>query len=363
MSNEPSPKARPDLEELRGRIDDIDRDILKSLQERLELSLQTRRMKTCVRDKDREKALLDRLKTWCVARPLLQPVFVSRMFRAVIRESLALQKSTGGLIGFQGEHGAYGEEAAIKYDSELIPIPCRQFDDVFQGVASGRLDCGIVPVQNSIGGSISRVNELLLETDLLVRGEVILPIRHCLLADPEADYRDIREVHSHPQALAQCRDFVARHGLIPRSSYDTAGAARKLALDRSRTAAAVAGHLCAELYHLQIIKRDIQDRVPNFTRFLIVSKAERSAGAGKCSLAFSVPHTPGALYGILQIFAGHHLNLTRIESVPDRDNPGQYTFFCDFQIAGKTDTLQEILDEVRAKTHRMKYLGCYKEDA
>lgn len=349
------------LNDVRRRIDEVDRDILKNLQERLEISLQTRRLKSQVRDQDREKRLLDRLKADCGTRQLLEPEFVLNIFERIITQSLSLQETTGGLIGFQGEHGAYGEEAARLFDPSLVPIPCRQFDDVFQSVADGRLDCGLVPVQNSLGGPITRVNDLLLETSLKVTGEVILPVRHCLLANPETNHREIREVFSHPQALSQCRDFIARQGLIPRPYYDTAGAARKLALDRSRTEAVVAGRLCAELYHLEIIKEDIQDRNPNLTRFLILSRDESKREADKCSMIFSVPDSPGALFKTLQIFAVRNINLTRIESFRDRDHPGRHLFFCDFQIGARKTDLPGVLAEIEEATLMMKYLGCYKE--
>jgi len=349
------------LEEIRGRIDSLDRDILKNLQVRLEMSLQTRRFKSGVRDMDRENRMLDNLREDCGSHLLLNPDFVIRIFESIIERSCSLQETAGGLIGFPGEHGAYGEEAARLYDPSAVPIPCPQFADVFQAVADGRLDLGLIPVQNSLGGAVTEVNDLLMETSLMVTGEVVLPVRHCLLADPCANYREIREVYSHPQALTQCRNFLSRHNLIPRSYYDTAGAARKLALDRSPTTAAVAGRLCAELYHLQIIKQDIQDRDPNLTRFLILCREEARDEADKCSLIFSVPDKPAALFGVLQIFAGRNINLTRIESFPDRDNPAQHLFFCDFRISGRIADLESILKEIEQATLLMKYLGSYKE--
>jgi len=349
------------LENIRRRIDEVDRDILMNLEERLELSLQTRRMKSRLRDPDREKSLLDALRSECDPRPLLDGDFVSRLFKEIVDQSRSLQKTEGGLIGFQGEHGAYGEEAARRYDPSLIPIPCRQFEDVFQSVAAGRLDFGLIPVQNTLGGPVMAANELLLETPLMVTGEVILPIRHCLLAIPKASHREIRVVHSHPQALSQCREFLSRHNLTPRPCYDTAGAARKLALDRSPTEAAVAGRLCADLYHLEIIKPDIQDRDPNLTRFLVMSREEKRSGADKCSLLFSIPHAPGALLKVLEIFAGRDINLTRIESFSGREDPGRPLFFCDFRIPGRNFKLDDVLSEVRESTSMMKYLGLYKE--
>jgi prephenate dehydratase/chorismate mutase/prephenate dehydratase len=354
--------ARSSLDEVRGRIDEIDRRILLDLQERLELSLQTRRLKSLPRDPEREKNLLERLERESRARGLLSPEFVSGVFERIIGESLALQEKAAGLIGFQGEHGAYSEEAARRWDKDLIPIPCREFVDVVRGVENGCLDLGIVPVQNSLGGSLSRVNRLLLDTGLKAIGEVILPVRHCLLALPDADFREIREVYSHPQALDQCREYLERHGLIPRACEDTAGAARRLVSERLKNAAAVAGRDCARLYQLEVIQENIQDRPHNFTRFLVLGRGERREDTDKCSLIFTVPHAPGSLFGVLQVFARRGLNLTRIESIPDRDDPGRTAFFCDFQTAGEWERLDEVLSELEEKTLRVTLLGCYRED-
>jgi prephenate dehydratase len=176
------------------------------------------------------------------------------------------------LVAFQGEHGAYGDVAARKLIPDGACIPCMEFMDVFRGVEEGHFDLGVVPVENSLEGAVTQVNDLLTTTDLKVIGEARIRVNHCLLATDITDYRDIRLVYSHPQALAQCRGFLMRNHLEPRPYYDTAGAAKMLARENPRAAAAIASALCAELYDLEIIKEGIEDGPSNTTRFLLLAR-------------------------------------------------------------------------------------------
>ena len=292
---------------------------------------------------------------------MIQEKFAVGMFKEIIGECQRLSEKSKGLIGFQGEHGAFGEVAAGIYDPGKIPIPCYQFSDVFDAVEHGQLDLGIVPVQNSLGGSISQINELLIEADLKIVGEVKLRINHCLLALPKSKYREIRDVYSHPQALSQCREFLKRQKLTPVSYYDTAGAAQMLLKNRSRTTAVIASKLCAGLYNLEVLKENIEDHHSNFTRFLILAREENPKNAQKCSVVFSTEHKAGALFSVLKTFADAGINLTRIESFPYRNNPGQFVFFLDFQSEGLDDRTSKILDQIKQMAPWFKYLGCYRE--
>jgi len=350
------------LENIRKKIDALDHDILKLLNERAELGLRTKKLKPAIHDDKREAEILDQAKAIARAYNLLDPDFVEKAFRTIVEETRRIQGSPRTLIGFQGDHGAFGEEAVRRHDAQLVPIPCREFADVFDGVESGDLDLGIVPVENSLGGAIAEVNELLIRRDLKVRAAIRLKINHCLLVAPEANYQEIRIVYSHPQALSQCRAFLSRHQLEARPFYDTAGAAKMLAREKPKMAAAIASRLCGELYNLEVIKENIQDHQENFTRFLVLSKDDRKDAPEKCSIVFSTPHRAGALFAILQIFTEAGINLTRIESLPDRADPGNYVFFLDFQINDARANLDAILENVGHKTKMFKYLGCYREE-
>ncbi len=345
-------------ERIQKKLNHIDYEILKIINERLELVLRSKTLEVS----PQENHILARLKTFCESHRLLSEIFTGEILRAIMSESHRLQQERMRLIGFQGEHGAFGEVAARDYDPDLIPVPCPQFSDVFEGVERGEFELGIVPVQNSLGGAVNQVNELLLETELRVVGAIKLRINHCLLAHPDTDYRGIASVFSHPQALSQCQDFLKKHNLEPRPYYDTAGAARMLAKENPHMAAAIASKLCAQLYNLEIIKENIEDHEANITRFLILAKEEDREGMNKCSIIFSTPHKAGALFAVLKIFADDEVNLTRIESFPNRKDPGQYVFFLDFQIPDIDGDAGVLLDKVKSTTVMFKYLGCYRED-
>jgi prephenate dehydratase/chorismate mutase len=350
-----------DIHDLRLEINRIDFELLKLVKTRMEIGLKIRKFKTDVTDPKREKEVINRIVAHSKALGLLRPEFAEHLFSRLIKESKELQSKGYLLAGFQGEHGAYSEVAARKYNCNFAYIPCLEFADVFEGVAEGYLDLGVVPVENSLGGAITQVNELLIETDLNIISEVKIPVHHCLLALPETNYREIRVVYSHPQALTQCRDFLTRNHLEPRPYYDTAGAARMLSTDRPKAAAAIASELCSEIYNLEVIKERIEDHEENKTRFLVLSKHEHKEPGTKCSIIFSAVHRAGALFEVLKIFAESGINLTRIESMPNREDPGNYYFFLDFEGDINDEKIKNTLDNVTKNTIMYKFLGCYKE--
>lgn len=345
------------LMQIRKRIDHIDSKILKLLNDRMELVLMAKKFKSQIEDRQREKEVFERIRKNLTG--LINAEFMEKIYTEIIKESKEVQRQDYKLIAFQGEHGAYGDVASRAWSSELVPVPCSQFAEVFEGVKSGLYDFGIVPVENTLGGSVEQVNHLLINTDLHVVGAVELPIHLCLLALPGTDHREIRTVYSHPQALAQSRQFLSRNKLDPVQYYDTAGAARMLAEERPKGSAAIASSLCAELYHLEIIKEDIEDLERNMTRFLVVSKEENKEKGDKCSAVFSTEHKAGTLFRVLEEFAKENINLTRIESIPNE--PGNYAFFVDFMGATQDQNVVEALKKVKGITTHFKLIGCYKE--
>lgn len=345
------------LKEIRKNIDVLDSKILKLLNGRMELALMARKFKSQIEDREREKKLLDRIRRNSTG--LINAEFIERIYTEIIKESKHLQQKDYKLIAFQGEHGAYGEAASREWNSDLIPMPCGEFVEIFEGATSGLYDYGIVPVENTLGGVVGQVNELLINTDLNVVGAVELPIHLCLLALPGTDHREIRAVYSHPQALAQCRHFLARNKLEPVQYYDTAGAAKMLAEERPKGSAAIASKLSAQLYDLEIIKENIEDLDRNMTRFLVLSKEENREEGNKCSIIFSTEHKVGTLFRVLEVFARENINLTRIESIPTE--PGNYAFFLDFMGSNKHESVVKALGEAEEITSNLKLMGCYKE--
>jgi prephenate dehydratase/chorismate mutase/prephenate dehydratase len=345
------------LKEIRKNIDVLDSKILKLLNDRMEQVLMAKKSKSQIEDREREKEVLDRIRRNSTG--LINAEFIERIYTEIIKESKHLQQKDYKLIAFQGEHGAYGEAASREWNSGLIPMPCGEFAEVFEGVTSGLYDYGIVPVENTLGGVVGQVNELLINTDLNVVGAVELPIHLCLLALPGTDHREIRAVYSHPQALAQCRHFLARNKLEPVQYYDTAGAAKMLAEERPKGSAAIASKLSAQLYDLEIIKENIEDLDRNMTRFLVLSKEENREEGNKCSIIFSTEHKAGTLFRVLEVFARENINLTRIESIPTE--PGNYAFLLDFMGSNKHESVAKALGEAEEITSNLKLMGCYKE--
>ncbi len=345
------------LKEIRENIDLIDFKILKLLNDRMEQALMAKKFKSQIEDREREKDVLDRIRK--DSKGLINAEFVEKIYLEIIRESKNLQQREYKLIAFQGEHGAYGEVASREWNSDLIPVPCNEFADVFEGVQSGLYEYGIVPVENTLGGVVGGVNELLINTSLNVVGAVELPVHLCLLTLPGTDHREIRAVYSHPQALAQCRRFLGRNKLEPVQYYDTAGAAKMLADQAPKASAAIASKLAAELYNLETIKENIEDLDINTTRFLVLSKQESTEEGNKCSVTFATEHKAGTLFGVLEVFAKESINLTRIESFPNE--PGNYAFFLDFMGSKRDDNVLKALEQVKGMTTSFKLMGCYQE--
>jgi prephenate dehydratase/chorismate mutase len=345
------------LKEIRKNIDLIDSKILKLLKERMELAIVAKKFKSQIEDREREKEILEGIRKGLTG--LIDAEFIEKIYTEILKESKVLQQRDYQLIAFQGEHGAYGEVASREWNTDLIPVSCGEFAQVFKGVESGLYDYGIVPVENTLGGSVEQVNRLLIDTALKVVGAVELPIRLCLLAMPGADHREIRTVYSHPQALAQAREFLSRNKLEPVQYYDTAGAAKMLAEERPKGSAAIASKLCAELYHLEIVKEGIEDLDRNMTRFLVLSREENREEGNKCSVIFSTEHKAGTLFRVLEVFAREDISLTRIESIPNE--PGNYAFFLDFEGSDKEEKVVRALDKAKEITTHFKTIGFYKE--
>jgi prephenate dehydratase len=264
-------------------------------------------------------------------------------------------------IAFQGEMGAYSEAAALTYAPGADVMPCRSFEDVFAAVAGGPATHGILPMENSIAGSIHRNYDLLLEHELPIVGEVELQVDHCLLAVAGTRLEDVKVVYSHPQALAQCERALAQMtGVEIVAVYDTAGAA-KMVLERGRAdAAAVASRRAADVFGLHVLRESHQDFRDNVTRFCIVSRTARDVvGANKTSLVFSLHSRPGALFKALAGFALRDINLTKLESRPLRGSAWEYLFYVDLEVARDTLTCGRALADLGEFTKWVRTLGSY----
>jgi prephenate dehydratase len=271
-------------------------------------------------------------------------------------------------IGIQGELGSFSHEAAEAMLPRAKVIPCARSLDVFDRVAGGSVDGAVIPIENSLAGSVAEHFDLLLGREVHIVGEFRLRIVHNLIALPGTKINDVRRVFSHPVALDQCRDLFARNKkLEPVPFYDTAGSVKHIMAERTAGAAAIASRRAALVYGAKILKAGIEDDKKNFTRFffirrgkpLAIRKKNDKRKANKTSLAFSVKNIPGALFKALSVFALRDISLSKIESRPVRGRPWEYVFFVDL-LCGDTEALRNALHHLGEVAELVKVLGVYR---
>jgi len=275
-----------------------------------------------------------------------------------------IRLSKDPLVAFQGERGAYSEDACFKYFGDRVKTkPMLDFQSVFETVERDKVTHAVVPVENSIEGSVAQVNDLLLDHDLTVSGEIIVPVKHYLMAYDGATMETITEVLSHPQALGQCRKFLANYPdwrVVP--SYDTAGSARIVAESKKTDVAAIASKRAASVYGLRILKEDIQSEIVNFTRFFVLEKNPSPVeGANKTSIVFATKNAPGALHKCLGEFALRNVNLSKLESRPRKNKPWVYVFYADFEGSMDDPNCHAAIGGLLKTGAFVKILGSYKK--
>ena len=268
-------------------------------------------------------------------------------------------------VAFQGERGAFGDEAVQTFFSQdgvtPDPIPYRTFSDVFRAVAAGEVAYGLVPVENSQAGSINDTYDLLRQHDLFVSGEIGLPVNHCLLCLPGQQLSDIKRVISHPQALAQSDVFLRELGVEIVATYDTAGSAKMIREEHLEGVAAVASATAGELYQLEVLARGIQTIKDNHTRFIALSRepAPRRPGNAKTMLVMATADQPGSLYRCLGVLASNNINLIKLESRPSRQRPWEYVFYLDFEGHRDDPHVRSALADLAGNTIFCKVLGSF----
>ena len=269
-------------------------------------------------------------------------------------------------VAFQGERGAFGDEAVRAYfGAQATPLPFRSFADVFRVVATGEVEHGLVPVENSQAGSINEVYDLLRQHDLFVVGEIGHPVDHCLLCLPGQQLSDITRVISHPQALAQCDVYLRELNVEIVATYDTAGSAKMVREENLRNVAAIAAAGAAELYELEILARTIQTVQDNYTRFIVLGRepAPRREGQAKTMLVMATTHQPGSLHKCLGVLAKHAINLLKLESRPSRQRLWEYVFYLDFEGHRDDPLVKSALADLAGYTTFCKVLGSFARNA
>jgi len=264
-------------------------------------------------------------------------------------------------VMFQGIAGAYSEEAIQQFFGPPVTgVPSASFAEMFTAVEEGDAEYAMLPMENSIAGTVNQSYELLMEHDLRIYGEVILRIEHMLLAPPGTTLSEVKTVRSHPQALAQCQRYLIDQGLIPQTMIDTAASARDLAASPEKGMAVIASQLSAKLYGLEILAHNIEDFPFNYTRFFVLSLEEASrAQRSKTSLVFTTLHQPGALYACIGELSRRGINLTKIESRPRLNRPWQYLFYLDFVGYYKDPECEAAILGLLHRSSFVKLLGSY----
>ena len=266
-------------------------------------------------------------------------------------------------VAIQGELGSFSHQAALRMVPGCTIAPCSRSAEVFDLVVRGKVACAVVPIENSLAGSVAEHLDLLLMSNVFVQKEFRLRIVHNLISARGVRLADIRRVYSHPVALDQCREFVRRHTKItPVPFYDTAGSVKHVVEADLRDSAGIAGRGAASVYKGRILAAGIEDDKRNFTRFFLVRKSRQILrGANKTSIAFIIGNVPGALHRALGVFAARGISLSKIESRPIRGRPWEYSFFVDF-LRGNDFVSRDALRDLARISQRVKVLGVYRAE-
>ncbi len=370
------------IEDWRAGINALDAELLRLLNERARLALKVGESKTAsglsLCDHTREREVIERM---CEANegPLDERAIVE-LFRAVIHESRRIQtravdqsseepaehklklQADYSRVAFQGARGAFSDEAAVKLlGEEITLVPRPTFESLFSAIEDKSADYILAPIENSLAGFVHACFDLLLDSNLYIIGEVIIPISHYLIGCPGASFEAITAVESHPVALDQCRRFLAANPQIHRiAAEDTAGSVARVVAQGDLTRAAIAGKLAAEKYGGVILREHLEDSSENYTRFLLLSTAKDFAeDADKLSLVIELPHQPGALHNALEPFARRDIDLLNIEGRPVKGRPWEYCFYLDLHGSTDDSEVTDALKELRRSRVETRILGAY----
>ena len=368
----------------RGEIDAIDRELLRLLNKRAEIALRVGAAKaageTPLCDPNREKEVLSRLRE--ENNGPLDERSIDNIFQRIIDESLQLQQKTfqrpaenigptdpeikrftgKSRVAFLGDRGTFSEEAALGIlgdDCQTVSFPT--FEDLFTAIDVGKADLILAPLENSLIGSVHRCVDLLLDSSLTIIADVILPVSHYLIACQEATMDTIATVESHPAALAQCRRFFAAYPHLESvPADDTAGSVRRAVESGDVTRAGIGSKRTAEIYGGKILREHLEDNTENYTRFALLSLAsDMDALGSKISLVLRLKNQPGALHNALRPFVRRGIDLLKIESLPIRNMMGQFNFYLDVRAPAIEGDLLGALDEIREQAEEVRNLGRY----
>lgn len=370
------------IDSIRALLDETDKKIVESLAKRQELVREISELKiddeTDIRDTKREEELLSKI-TKLAREAGLDRYFAEQLFKDIIHHSVRFQ--THSLVdhqnvekeadvvevAYQGTDGAFSHQAAYRhFEERYSQVDCFGYDtfrEAAEAVKDQKVDYAILPIENTTAGSINETYDLLADDDLHIVGEEAIRIIHCLLALENIPIDRIRRIMSHPQAIAQCSNFLAKlHDCRVESYIDTAMSAKKVLEDGDLSQAAIAGSYAADIYGLNILERDLANQSENFTRFVVVSRQPVEVDAQipcKTSLLMVTTHQQGALVGCLNIIADHGIDMTKLESRPKPNEPWKYQFYLDIEGNIANPEIRVALQELEQEASSLKVLGCY----
>ncbi len=347
------------MRELRQKINKIDGQILRLINERTKLALEIGRIKAREKKEyyvpDREKEVYGRLVK--ENKGPLSPKSVQAIYREIMSAALSLEKSMQ--VIYLGPEATFTHLAALdKFGSSVTLIPAKSITDVFIEVEKGSADYGVVPIENSTEGIVNHTLDMFIESELQICSEISLEVSLHLLS--RGKMNDIKKIYSKPQALGQCRNWIESH--LPQAELIEVSSTSKGAeiASREKGGAAIASELAAEVYNLKIISRRIEDSAINVTRFLVIGKTfANRTGKDKTSIMFSIKDRVGALHAMLQPFKKHGINLTKIESRPSRRKAWDYYFFVDMEGHYQDEEMKKALKELEKGCRYLKILGSY----
>lgn len=357
--------ALPSLEQLRNEIDSLDQQLQSLLNQRARCALKVAEVK-CQAQPGEQVMFYRPEREAQVLRSIMQrndgPLddeTMARLFREIMSACLALEEPMK--IGFLGPEGTFTQEAGLKHFGHSVKsVPCASIDEVFREVESGAVNYGVVPVENSTGGMVNHTLDSFLDSELQICGEVELRIHHHLLYPKGKDIGDIKKIYSHQQSFAQCRKWLnGQWPNVERIAVSSNAEAARLA-ESEAGAAAIAGDMAAELYHLDKLASNIEDEPNNTTRFLIIGQhAVPASGVDKTSLLVSTRNMPGALYRVLEPFHRFGIDLNRIETRPAKVGTWSYVFFIDFEGHYDDESMKPLQEALTQEVSELRHLGSY----
>lgn len=350
--------AREEITTLRNQIDKLDRELWQILSQRLDITVQIKRLKNEITDPAREEIVLSRARA--VSQGLLSGEFCGHLMKQIVQECTRLQQEPLKLAAFRGLHGSFGELAVKAFNSSAAAIPSLELSDVFKSVLAGTTDFAVIPLEGAVDETESDALQLFIDSGLFINAEVLVDVSHALLISPGTSHRELQEAYSSVASLSRCSSFLKRNRLISKPVVESTAAAQMLARGEIDGAAVISNSYAASLYGLEILKDGIDDRPNQKIRYVVVGKNKTVDKGNRCSITFDIAHHSGSLQEVLGIFSSEKINLLAIQSIASAKSHSSISFALDFKGDDQDDHVIKALEKVGKITSNLRLLGCYQ---